>query len=500
VTRPRSVDRGIATAVAWITWLAFSTAAARAETPGATGATPDRPDSTTSVSPDSSISTLALDEPAAPDSTHLAAAFPAGLPPAPPSRLRLPTESRLLLELGQRTDVTNELYIDYQDAFIDSTAIGNDARWVGTPEARTAAMMSAVLTGPRERSFRYRSATELELGNKVQRVTAVNGMTWGALSPWSLGVDPAFEYRHDRTFGLDREELRASLGTRVRRTSLDGLTSGELTGWGDVLRANGDGSQYLLDRNAIAVGLGFNREEFAGGSLHAGVRSNARAFPDSIHRDHFEHSGELEWRGWIATGGMVGLGITAVRRIPQHAVASSRDDFWYVEGLADTEVPLRGPFRLRLNGGAEIQRYQRPDSTVEFDYTLSRAAVALVWSSDPRWRIALGPRIERFAAVQSPEDGYWEAAGAADFEWIGGGAWWTVAPSAGWRAMDDPPADAFVASSFAFVALELFADQPIAAGWVARAGASVRIEDHTDASQGSRSLHGSLELRWRMRR
>jgi hypothetical protein len=496
MTRLRSAGR----AVAWVAVLALAAAGARAEGPDSTGAdpgSPDPPDSTIRMSFDS---TLTGDQPAGTDSSHMAAAFPALLPPAPPSRLRLPADSWLLLEIGQRTDVTNELYIDYEDAFIDSTAIGNDARWVGTPEARAAAVMSAVLSGPRERSFRYRSATELELGNRVQRVATVNGMTWGAHSPWSLGVDPAFEYRHDRTFGLDREELRGSLGTRVRRTSLDGMTSGELTAWGDVLRANGDGSQYLLDRNAMAVGVGFNREEFAGGSLHAGVRSYARTFPDSTQRDHFEHSGALEWRGWIATGGTVGLGITALRRIPRSAVPGSRDDFWYAEGLADTEVPLRGPFRLRLVGGAEIQRYQRPDSTVEFDYTLARAAVALVWSSDPRWRVALGPRIERFDAVQSPEDSYREAAGAVDFEWIGGGAWWTVAPSAGWREMADPPPGAFVASSFAFVALDLFADQPIAAGWVARAGASVRIEDHTDASQNSRSLHGSLELRWRMRR
>jgi hypothetical protein len=53
MTRPRSVDRGIATTIAWITWLALSTAAARAGVPDPTGASPDRPDSTTSVSPDS---------------------------------------------------------------------------------------------------------------------------------------------------------------------------------------------------------------------------------------------------------------------------------------------------------------------------------------------------------------------------------------------------------------------------------------------------------------
>jgi hypothetical protein len=35
---------------------------------------------------------------------------------------------------------------------------------------------------------------------------------------------------------------------------------------------------------------------------------------------------------------------------------------------------------------------------------------------------------------------------------------------------------------------------------VIRAGSSVRIENHVDASQDARSLQGSLELRWRMQR
>jgi len=44
------------------------------------------------------------------------------------------------------------------------------------------------------------------------------------------------------------------------------------------------------------------------------------------------------------------------------------------------------------------------------------------------------------------------------------------------------------------------ADQPLAAEWVLRAATSLRIENHTDASQDARSVHGSIELRWRMRR
>src|SRR5262245_22039716 len=122
MTRRRGTDRGISTGVVWATCLALSAGTAHAAVPASTGRTAD----SASASFDS---TIAGHDPAPPDSMHVAAAFPALLPPAPPARLRLPAESWLLLEIGQRTDVTNELYIDYGDAFIDSTAVGNDARW-----------------------------------------------------------------------------------------------------------------------------------------------------------------------------------------------------------------------------------------------------------------------------------------------------------------------------------------------------------------------------------
>ena len=415
-----------------------------------------------------------------------------------PEEAAVADTSRVLLELGARADVTNESY--YEDAFIDTTFLGR--KLVNTPEQRYAGVLVSTWNGTRGfRASRYMLLTELEAGDLLQRGYA--SLQWKSKvgEDWAVHLDPTFEYRHDRTFDRDLDELRASLSSRVRRDFSDATTGAELGLRGDLLRSSGDGSEFLLDRNSLGLSGALDHLGLLGDEWRLGYSLTGRAFPDSSERNHLEHG----WEGrvhWVGAGARPSLTIetNATRRSTFEVASTSRDNYWSADGDLDARFSGFGHWPFTFGLGGELFHYDLEDSTLFFDYGILRARAALRWEPDGGWSLALGPRGEILDARLSPGERYQEIGAAFEAERLGAGSWWSADLSSGWRDYDSTPAAGPhtppLHSSFAFEELELTADQPLARHVKLRLLAVLRWEQHVDPTQDAGSLYLTSELRW----
>jgi hypothetical protein len=114
----------------------------------------------------------------------------------------------------------------------------------------------------------------------------------------------------------------------------------------------------------------------------------------------------------------------------------------------------------------------------------------------------VGPRFEWLAAPEVPAERYTQVAAAVEFERIHAGDWWSITPSAGWRAYQRSSATLSLAepelhSSYLFVEADLFADIGLPGHARLRLSGSGRYEQHEDPSQDASSLYLAVDLRRR---
>ncbi|MEK7824556.1 MAG: hypothetical protein AAB290_05915 [Candidatus Eisenbacteria bacterium] len=400
------------------------------------------------------------------------------------------------IETGAGTDITNEQY--YEDAFIDTTFLGRHR--VNTPETRYAGVLYAVVQGTRgERRAAYQFQNELSIGDKVQRDAL--SMSWrDDLAPgWRTVLNPSIEWRHDRTFDRDQEEWRGSVRGRLRRSFAEDATTAELGVVGDFVRTSGEGSEFLLDRNAGRASIALDHLGLPGDEWRLGYGLATRVFPDSSVRDHLEHGWQGRWRHAFVAGHALTLETSGLRRQTRRIANNSRDNFWdeFATLEADWRAAARWALRLRLEG--EALQYDLQDSTIFFDYQIARARLGLRYESQGHWSLSAGPRGEILASRLNPGEGYREIGGAVEFEVLGSRALWSVTPAAGWRAYDQVPdtgSSVSLHSSYAFYELDAFVDQALLDRLRLRALTSLRYELHTDPSQDAGSLYLSMQLRW----
>jgi hypothetical protein len=421
--------------------------------------------------------------------------LPWRLAPALAAHLDGPDSLRVRLEIGASADYTNELF--YEDTF-DSTAY-TGRHLVDSPETRYSGVLFTSLAGTRgRRATSFQLQNELGYGDLLQRDLLGLALRCDPSALWTLYSTPHFEYRHDRTFGRDLEEWRGSAGVRARRAFADGSTFGEFGARGDFIRSSGRGSEFILDRQTANASVALEQAPLLGLEWRLGYGFTTRAFPDSTVRNQFEHGLDGRLRLDLPGGHPLVFEGAADRRLTVDPAPTSRDNFWEERGAVDAEFGLSEAWSLRARFEGEAIQYDLEDSTLFFDYQVirGRAGPRLALGS---LGVTLGPRAEVLISRLNPAEGYQEIGGGMEVEVLARGAWWSIAPAAGWRDYDELPAASQdgigLHSSYAFYELGILGDQAIPGALRLRVFANARYESHVDAAQDARSLYFSLDVR-----
>ncbi|MBI3538871.1 MAG: hypothetical protein HY076_01170 [Candidatus Eisenbacteria bacterium] len=362
-----------------------------------------------------------------------------------------------------------------------------------------AGVASIVLEGTRAgRRESYAVRTDLSLGDIVRRAAVASRWRREISSSWQLEVAPRLEARRDLSFGRDLEEARAVGTARLRHALANDVDHVEIGARGDFSRARGASAALVLDRNAGGGYVAFDHSELFGGEWRLGYAFTARAFPDSIVRDHFEQTLEARYRHELGSAGWIELESGGERRRTIHAAPTSRDRFLSALQVIEAQWPLSDRLALRTRLEGEALHYAQQDSLLYFDYQVARTSLGARLAMTGSWTLTLGPRGEALFSRLNPAEGYRELGGGLECEFLGGTGLWSVTPVAGWRDYDQVPGSlqgVGVHSSYAYYEVGLLADVGLPAALRLRTNGIARHEDHLDDSQNARSVYISVDVR-----
>ncbi len=415
------------------------------------------------------------------------------------ARAQVPDTNFVHFELGGSSDVTNERF--YHDTFDDTTFTGR--RLSGTPEYRSAGVAALDAAGAFARGSRFRLRQEATAGDRLLRSYTRLELRAEPAEGYRLLLTPELDMRRDRSFGADHRELRLRPNGRLRFSTVDRSDAWELLLGGDWLRTAGTSEVITLDRNAGRAWLRWMHSPLdALWETELGYGADVRAFPDSVVRDHVEQHGAVSLRRLLPGGGSAALEVQLDRRGTLYDAPSTRDHFWSGRADASAFVHLHESLTAELWLSADGYRYDRPDTSVYFDYRLWTARPAFRWSLASDWGLRAGPRFEWLTAPGVPAERYRQIAAVLEVERLHGGDWWSFAPAAGWRQYQNSAATLSLAnpdlhSSYLFLEGEVFADVALAGHVRLRLSGSGRYESHEDPSQDASSMYCSLDLRRR---
>lgn len=402
-----------------------------------------------------------------------------------------PDSVRVRVELGWRTDASNETY--YEQTFDDTTF--RPARLQSTPEVVHSAVgrldWGELADGRRDV---WRLGLEGRAGDLVQSLGIDGRLRRLDMAGWELAATPRATWQSDRTFDRDRSELRTSAAVQAWRGPAGGLSRWGLSGGSEVLRSSGAGSEFVLDRNVFSMGTAFERSSWSGADVRLDYGLDARQFPDSTSRDHLEHHAEASARLDVGAGSF-DTNVRLIRRGTTRSAATSRDRYWSGDASSEWRLGAGAAWSgvARIEG--EWQVYDQPDSEVYFDYRLLRA------QAGPRleaggWSFELSPRVEWLRAPRNASESYVEPAVGVEAEWVGSGALWGLSPAFGHREYESEAAGAIALhQSFTFLEAHLLADQALPARMRLRTFLYGRLEHHADSTQNTRSLYFSVDVR-----
>ena len=412
-----------------------------------------------------------------------------------PARAAVMDSSRVRLEFGVSADVTNERF--FEETYSDTTFESRDLREL--PETRRAGVV-AMDWVHRSASGRWgmRWRPECSIGDKVRRAGASG--QWildpGTASVWSL--EPRFEWRDDRSFGLERSEWRGELRGRHRQT-LSGSDRLDVTASGEWLEASGQDVSVLLDRRVARGGVRWSHLPVFGWEWGMRLGADARTFPDSSSRDHLEAEWGGEVRRVFGDAHQFSATLDVARRMAWREQVSTRDRFLAPRASVALDLRSADAVRLHWSADGEALRYDAPDAVAYFDYQVARTRLELERDLGGGWAARIGPRLEWLLSATNASERYAQTGAGLEVERIGAHSWWNVGPEAGWRQYEretdtiiDSPG---LHSSFAFYGIQALAEMTLSGVWRARLLADARIEKHRDASQDARSLYFSLDVR-----
>ena len=427
----------------------------------------------------------------------LGAALALGLAISSRARAQATDSSFARFELGGSSDVTNERF--YEDTFDDTTLTGR--RLSSSPEYRTAGVAALDAAGQLLPGTRYRLRQEGTAGDRLLRSYTRVELRGDPRDGMRLTLTPELDMRRDRSFGDDRRELRFRPDGRVRWTSLDHADLWDVLVGGDWFRNGGTSQLVTLDRNAGRAWLRWAHAPLESSwESELGYGADARAFPDSIHRDHVEQHGALTLRRLLPGGGQAALDAQIDRRTPVRSTPSTRDHFWSGRADGSAIVRMHDALTGELSVSLEGYRYDDADTSVYFDYTQLVAEPGFRWQLARDWGLRAGPRFEWLFAPRVPSERYRQVSAVIEAERLQGGDWWSFSPAAGWRQYDRSSSTLSLAepdlhSSYLFIEGELFSDMGLPGRTRLRFTGSARYENHEDPAQDASSLYFSVDFR-----
>jgi len=370
---------------------------------------------------------------------------------------------------------------------------------VSEPETRVAGVMLATLNGTRRAgTARYSLQNELRLGDKLTRNALQLLWSDDFVPDWRLSLNPRIEYRNDRTFDRDLEEWRGTAVARLRRTLGDGSTFADVRGKAEFLRTRGTGADFLPDRNGFQLGASVDRVPLFGNEWRLGYRIDARQFPDSTVRDHFEHAFDGRIKFSHPAGHWLSVDGTLSRRVTMREAPTSRDNFWQEWTQAEAAVRFSDAWQGRVRAEFDGFQYDVQDTAIYFDYGVARARVGPRYDRLSGWSVAAGPEAELLRSPINPSEEYDEYGGFLEVEMLGLGGWWSLTPAAGRRDYSDASLDPDgldLHDSYTFYEISALGDQRLPGGLRARVLGTARLERHADASLDATSLYFSLDVR-----
>jgi hypothetical protein len=412
------------------------------------------------------------------------------------SRTPAPDSLGVHWEVGASTELSNEIF--YEELFTDTTFLGR--RLHGTPQSRVAGVAALELAGLRDHgTLSYAVRPEVTLGNQLTRVATAASARLRPDEHWRLSLEPRAEYSRDLGFGVERREVRLGSSALARRRLDNDVDAMDFRLSGDLLSTPHSNDPYLLAHRNGGGAFGWEHTSLLGWDWSAMAGTQFRTFPDSVERDHAEHVLEGSLHRELGGGMSLALAGELVRRNTLRPAASTRDRFVELQTRLTLGVRLGERYSLRGTLEREGYWYDRPDSSIDFDYAVHRIRLELRRELQDGLTLSLGPRLELLGAAWNAEERYREIAGVGEFELISGSRWWFAQPAAGWRAYesssDGSSGATSLHSSFAFGEMQVFGDQALPARLRARVLMDGRMEWHEDQSQNSRSLYFSLDLR-----
>jgi hypothetical protein len=420
-----------------------------------------------------------------------------GLVLVPPASAQRADTSFVRWEAGAASDVTNEQF--YEATYDDTTLTGR--KLASSPEVRAAAVAALEAAGRIAGGARLWFREEGTYGDKLKRSYTRFDVSGTPRPGMRLSLAPQLDLRHDRSFGDDRRELEFLPEGRMRITSLARSDVVDVLVGGDWFRSEGATELVTLDRNAGRAWLRWAHAPLTSRwDSELGYGADLRAFPDSTNRDHLEQHGAVTLRGTLPRAGSVTLDTQVDRRTPIYDTPSTRDHFWSGHGDGTVFVPLHERLTAELWLMADGYRYDHPDSSVYFDYTLLSVQPSLNWTLARDWGLRLGPRFEDLLAPEVPAERYRQVELAVEAERLHLGDWLSLSPSAGWRQYERSSSTLSLAepdlhSSYLFVQGEAFGDFGLPGRERLRFSGSARYESHEDPSQDANSLYGSIDIR-----
>ncbi|MBI5170474.1 MAG: hypothetical protein HZA61_13380 [Candidatus Eisenbacteria bacterium] len=387
-----------------------------------------------------------------------------------------------------------------QDAYVDTTFLGR--RLTGTPEVRSGVVATANWRRPfGAGDWDLRVSPDLVIGDKLRRGTFSGELRRTGIDGWNWIIAPELELLDDRSFDLERREVRSSLLARTRRgLGWNGENSLEFRAGGEVLDLLSANDAFLLAHRNAQVGITFERTSLTSFDLRVEQRTQVRTFPDSTARNHFEPQLFVSASRDFAGNQSLGMQLGANWRTTFTPQESSRDRYLNWTGQLDWTLYAGPNYTFSLGAEEEWMQFASPDSTLDFDYAVHRVQGRARRQWGGTFSAALGGKGEWLQAPWNPLERYWEAATTLEFESLTDGAWYVLTPSVLWRQYEaESKGEGFdlqpAHSDFTGLEIFLMLEQAIPGGVRLRGTGVGRVEWHRDSADDARSLYFSLDVR-----